>query len=206
MTATLPGRRRGAGFTLLEVMVALAILSMGLMALSDVVGGALRNHVRASQLDVATLLARGKMAELEDRFELKGFSDFDQQEEGTFEKEGHPEIRWAMQVIRPQVELGPEKILAMLTGGEGAGKGMDALLAQLGQKGGAQQPGEPRTVNPGTAAMAAAMQAQLTTLGEQIKKGVRELRLTVSVPQGKRESSFTVVTHLVVLAPKEPGA
>ena len=35
------------GFTLLEVMVALAILAASLVAISEVAGGALRNHVRA---------------------------------------------------------------------------------------------------------------------------------------------------------------
>ncbi len=199
--------RTGRGFTLLEVMVALAILSMGLMALSDVTGGALRNHVRASQLDVATLLARGKMAELEDRFERTGFRDFDESEEGTFEADGHAEVRWALQVLRPRVELGPERILSLLTGGGanggGAGDPLQALLGQLSPQGKA---GEPQTVTPGSAAMAGALQAQLTTLGEQIKKGVREVRLTVDWPEGKRRSSFTVVTHLVVLSPTEPGS
>jgi general secretion pathway protein I len=195
---------RARGFTLLEVMVALAILSMGLMALSDVTGGALRNHVRASQLDVATLLARGKMAALEERFERKGFRDFDETEEGTFETEGHAEVRWGLQVIRPKVELGPERILALLTGGAGgSGQSVEALLGQLAP---APKAGEPQTVTPGSAAIAAALQAQLTTLGEQIKKGVREVRLTVTWPEGKRRSSFTVVTHMVVLAPTEPGA
>lgn len=194
------GARRG--FTLLEVMVALAILAMGLVALSDVTGGALRNHVRAGQLDVATLLARGKMVELEERFERVGFRDFDQEEDGTFEEEGHAEVTWSLRVVRPQVELGPERILGLLAGGAaGAGEGLASLLGQA-----APGSGEPQTVTPGTAAIAAALQVQLTTLGEQIKKGVREVRLTVSWPEGKRRSSFTVVTHMVVLAPAEPGA
>jgi len=45
--------------------------------------------------------------------------------------------------------------------------------------------------------------AQLTQLGETVKKGVREVRLTVSWDEGKTERSFTVVTHMVVLQPKE---
>ena len=53
--------RDGAGFTLLEVMVALAVLAMSLTAVSDVVGGALQNHLRARQLEVATMLARAKL-------------------------------------------------------------------------------------------------------------------------------------------------
>lgn len=203
-------RRPPRGFTLLEVMVALAILAMGLMALSDVTGGALRNHVRASQLDVATLLARGKMVELEERFERKGFRDFDETEEGTFEADGHAEVRWSLQVLRPRVELGPERILSLLTGGaRGDGEGGDPLQALAAQLAPAAKPGEPQTAtagSAGSAATAAALQAQLTTLGEQIKKGVREVRLTVDWPEGLRRSSFTVVTHLVVLSPTEPGA
>ena len=198
-------RRAGRGFTLLEVMVALAILSMGLMALSDVTGGALRNHVRASQLDVATLLARGKMVELEERYERKGFRDFDENEEGTFEADGHAEVRWNLQVLRPRVELGPERILSLLSGGAPGGGSGDTLQQLLGQLA-PQKAGEPRSADPGSAALAGALQAQLTVLGGQIKKGVREVRLTVDWPEGRRRSSFTVVTHLVVLAPTEPGA
>ena len=40
--------------------MALAVLALSLTAVSDVVGGALRNHVRARQLEVATMLARGQ--------------------------------------------------------------------------------------------------------------------------------------------------
>ncbi|ACG71954.1 conserved hypothetical protein [Anaeromyxobacter sp. K] len=207
MTPAAAGRgtcrgRRAAGFTLLEVMVALAILAMGLMALSDVVGGALRNHARAGRLDVATLLARGKMVELEEAFERKGFREFDEEDEGSFEREGHPEVRWKLEVLRPRVELGPERILQLLTGTEGGD--LSALLG--GASGGKDaQGGGPQTVMPGTAAVAGTLNAQLTAMGEQIKKAVREVRLTVAWPEGARQDSFTVVTHLVVLAPTEPG-
>jgi general secretion pathway protein I len=54
-------------------------------------------------------------------------------------------------------------------------------------------------------AAAALLQQQLASLGEEIKKGVRELHLTVSWRDGATEESFTVVSHLVVLAPKLGG-
>ncbi len=92
--------RRG-GFTLLEVMVALAILAGALVATSDIVSGALRNHVRAQHLEVATLLARGKMASLEEHYEWKGFRITDEDDEGTFEGDGHPEVRWQLAVKVP---------------------------------------------------------------------------------------------------------
>jgi len=197
-------RRPGAprppsGFTLLEVMVALAILAMSLLSLSDVVGGALRNHVRAAHLDVATLLARGKLVALQEEFERKGFRDFDQTDEGSFDDQGHPEVRWKVEVKRPDVQLGPDKILALLTGGQG----LDLLSkAQAGASpGAAPQPQDPRV-----AMFAALLQPQLTLIGEELKKSVRELRLTVSWPEGKGEDSFSVVTHLVVLNPTEPGS
>ena len=70
--SVLPRRRRGAalrrrvrGFTLLEVMVALALLAAAFMALADLGGNALRNYGYARDLTAATLLARGKMVELE---------------------------------------------------------------------------------------------------------------------------------------------
>lgn len=178
--------RRTRGFTLLEVMVALGILAGSLLAISDVVGGALRNHARAQRLEVATLLARGKMAALQDELPEKGLRDFDQTEEGSFEDEGHPEIAWKVEVVVPKLGLGPDAILKALTG-----KGLDELMQR--------QAGEGQPL-PAQAAMAAPMLQQLlTAAGEQIKKGVREVRLTVSWPDGKSKESFTVVTHLVSL-------
>jgi general secretion pathway protein I len=190
------------GFTLLEVVVAMAILAMGLMAISDLVGGALRNQVRATHLEVATLLARGKLVALQDEFERKGFRDFDEESEGDFEDEGHREVHWKAQVVKPQVDLGPERIAQML-GGAGGGS-LGALLGQGVQAGQTGAAAGKASGDPTQVAMAAALNQQLTQIGEQIKKGVREVRLTVSWSEGgDRTESFTVVTHMAVLAPKE---
>ena len=77
--------------------------------------------MRARQLEVATLLARGKMVELEAEYERKGFRDFDESEEGTFEDGGPPGGPLeAGGAPRRTVELGPRTCSRALTGGEGA--------------------------------------------------------------------------------------
>jgi general secretion pathway protein I len=178
------------GFTLLEVMVALAILAGSLVAISEVVGGALRNHVRARQLDVATLLARAKMVEVEADLERKGFRDFDETDEGTFEEEGHPEIRWQLDVLRPSLELGPEAVLAALTGG----KTLQDLLPT---------PEQAPQLQQFQGIITAQVQTLLTSIGEDLKKGLREVRLTVSWADGATQESFEVVTHVAVKQPEE---
>lgn len=175
------------GFTLLEVMVALAILAGSLLAVSEVVSGALRNHVRARELEVATLLARGKVAELEDRFEAKGFGADRESEDGTFEEEGHPEIRWQLEVAVPPADLEPEALVRLLTGSEG---GLAALFPP---------PDQAPQLAPFAAQLAASVQTLLPRLAEQVKRGVREVRLTVSWPSAGRDESFTVRTCMVVL-------
>jgi general secretion pathway protein I len=171
-------------------MVALAILAASLVAISEIVGGALRNHVKARQLDVATLLARAKMVEVEAERERKGFRDFDETEEGTFEEEGHPEIRWKLEVRRPTVELGAEGVLAALSGG----KTLQDLLPP---------PDQAPQLAPFQGALGAALQGLLAQIGEQLKGTVREVRLTVSWEDGGVAESFDVVTHLVVTTPEE---
>jgi general secretion pathway protein I len=182
--------RRGEGFTLLEVMVAMAILAASLVAISEVVGGALRNHVKARQLDVATLLARAKMVEVEAEYERKGFRDFDDEQEGTFEEDGHPEVRWRLEVRRPTVDLGPEGVLAALSGG----KTLADLLPPADQGSQAAQL---------QGAITGMIQPILTEIGEELKKSVREVRLTVSWEDGGAVESFDVRTHLVVKTPEE---
>ena len=209
-------RTGGRGFNLLEVMVAMSVLSIGLVVAFEVVGGALHNHVRARDLELATLLARGKLADVQARFDLDGFRDFEETDEGTFEAEGHGEIRWEMKTVKPTVELGAEGVVKALTGadgglegllsmaspsgGAGGSGGQGGLSSLLGGASGAQGGGGSGASGSPLAGPALALiNQQLATLGEEIKRGVREVRLTVSWPDGRSTESFTVVTHMVIL-------
>jgi general secretion pathway protein I len=62
-----------AGFTLIEVMVAVVILAVGLSALFTSEAGAVRIAQRARTTTIATLLARCKMGEVEERVSKEGF-------------------------------------------------------------------------------------------------------------------------------------
>jgi general secretion pathway protein I len=185
-------------------MVAMAILALSLTAAFEVVGGAMQNHLRARRLELATLLARGKLVEVEATFEEDGFRDFDQSEDGTFSDEGHPEIRWEVKTTKPTVELGADGVIKALTGAEGGLMGLLGMAPDAQGSGG----GGPTTDaagslmnSPGAAAAKAAIDQQLTALGEEIKKGVRQVRLTVSWDDGRAAESFTVATTMVVLTP-----
>lgn len=195
-------RRAARGFTLLEVMVAMAILALSLTAAFEVVGGAMQNHLRARKLEVATLLARAKLAEVEAKFEEEGFRDFDQSEDGAFDDEGHPEIRWEVRTTKPTVDLGADGVVKALTGAEG---GLMGLLGLSPDGQGAGGPGTDAAASLAASPMAqaakAAIEQQLVALGEEIKKGVRQVRLTVSWEDGKATESFTVATTMVVLTP-----
>lgn len=89
-------RKSDSGFTLLEVLVAVAILGAGLTVL---LGAVNRNLIMASQsknLSIAGLLAQRKMAEVE----LEGYPDI-RQEQGQFEDA--PEFNWFLNVAPYQI-------------------------------------------------------------------------------------------------------
>ena len=94
--ARIKRRESGKGFTLLEVLVAVAILGAGLTVL---LGAVNRNLIMASQsknLSIAGLLAQRKMAEIE----LEGYPDI-KQEQGQFEDA--PEFNWYLTVLPYQI-------------------------------------------------------------------------------------------------------
>lgn len=69
-----PSRKRAAGgFTLLEVMVAMAILAIALGALFASEAGSVRMAVRARKLGFASMLVRCKMGEIEEQIAKEGF-------------------------------------------------------------------------------------------------------------------------------------
>lgn len=84
MTALERFRRPGfvRGFTLLEVLVAVAILGLGLSVILGAQTGLFSNAKRAQRLSLATGLARCRMSELELELLQNGYPLIDQESEG----------------------------------------------------------------------------------------------------------------------------
>lgn len=217
------------GFTLLEVMVAMAILSMSLVALSEIDAGAIAMHTYAKKLNVATMLAREKMLDLETELDEKGLpaeGDNLDPSEGTFEEEGFPSYTWSVQVVAPKAEnLDPTKLVNLVLGG-GSGDGSDGSAGggspDPGQAGGglaemlgsltglgssspsaSDSSGGPTSAGmSGLAGMAAgAMNGPAQMMITQITQMVREVRLTVRWYDGKVPQEFTVVEQIVSMGP-----
>ncbi len=98
-------RAAAAGFSLLEVMVSLAILSVGLVTLTRTVTGNVRASQHARMVTAATFLARTKISSLEQTIMELGFSEVEGEDEGDFSEEGFPRYKWYAAVER--VKLPP---------------------------------------------------------------------------------------------------
>jgi len=213
------------GFTLLEVVVALAILGMALLAIFDLNAGAVNNHAYAKRLTVATMLARSKMTDLEQELYDKGFDNDDQERSGDFKGEGWDSFTWKVQILAPRTSnVSPDKLIEALFGipagpnggiaglaalfGGGRDGGVSSLTSQLSSVPGLSQAAGSGALPPGASGpsglqalgpMGALAQTQMQQLLDQIQRGVREIHLTVSWKEGKRTESIDLVTDLVSL-------
>lgn len=107
---------RSRGFTLLEVMVALSILALSLVAIAGINANSFQASNYAKHLTVATLLARSKMIDVEEELREDGFGDDEKTFDGDFSDEGYPGMRWRA-VARP-VEVDVANLLGPFLGGE----------------------------------------------------------------------------------------
>lgn len=90
-------RARGAaGFTLLEVMIAMAILSVALTGLTLALARSVRASQHARFMTQATFLARKLLIEQENDFITEGFKDdvAVKEEKGEFEDKAFARFRW----------------------------------------------------------------------------------------------------------------
>jgi general secretion pathway protein I len=187
-------------------MVSLAVLAGAMMALADLTGNALRNFAYARDLSVATVLARGKMAELTEKLDDDGFRDTDQVEEGTFADQGEPGVQWKLEVLKPDVSLTPDQLLATFLGAGPDDTGTQEMITRLlgpGGTGGGGAGGPTAGLPAGIAG--GLLQTQLTAFSEELKKALRRVVLTVSWKDGKQAHEFDVSTVMVVLNPRAPG-
>jgi general secretion pathway protein I len=197
-----------AGFTLLEVVVALAILAMSLMAIFDLNSSAIASHAYAKRLTIATMLARSKMEDVKQKLYDDGFSTDDQELEGDFSDEGWESFKWKAKILAPRTgDLSPDQLMGALFGLPPGMGGLDALFGGGGggtSKAAKEQAEKGGPVPDAAAAMgplAGMAQAQIQQLVSQINQTVREIHLNVTWPDGKRQDSLVLVTHLVANGP-----
>ncbi len=100
-------RRTLHGMTLLEVMVAMAIMAMSLTALLEAQGGSVALSLKATRIDTATMLARSKMEEIETKAEKLGINKIPENDEGEFDKELFPDYKWKYKTSKVFLPLMP---------------------------------------------------------------------------------------------------
>jgi len=210
--------RRTRGFTLLETMVALAILALSLMAIFRLNSGAISMHAYSKKLTVASLLARSKMTDLEQELYDKGFNNDDEEKTGDFSDEGWSSFKWRAKIIAPRTDgVSPDQILGAIFNipmGSGSSQGpLGAISALFGGSGSGTTPAAgttppsggplPPGAQPqgGLGPMAGLIQTQFTQMVDQITKAVREVHLTVTWRDGKQLESIDLVTHVVSFGP-----
>jgi general secretion pathway protein I len=197
------------GFTLMEVMVALALLGLGLVVLIKSTANNINAAEQSHMMGIATDLARGKMYDIEEILLKEGFTDTDQSETEAkpFEEEGWPNIFYSYKV--EQVEMPDfDQLTAMAQGragsgsaaleavGSGSAYGSDALSGfqnsalggMLGMFGGSK--------GGVTGAQGASMiQSQYSMFQDILKVSVRKVTLTVSWKALGNDNSMKVVAY-----------
>ena len=86
-------RRLSKGFTLLEICIALAILTISVAILVDSQGAAVWMAKDTNRIRTATILAEEKMTEAMLRLEEEGWKDSDINEDGDFDDFGEEDFR-----------------------------------------------------------------------------------------------------------------
>ena len=198
--------RRQSGFTLLEVMIALAILATALVVIGQAHIDATRDISRAKMLTVAAMLARAKMAEIEFEMKREGFPEFEEEECGDFSDEdygGLTKFGWCYTIEKIELpeDIDFQRLLLGQQGGEGEGEGEEdteqqpktGLASLLETLGVSDQSPIMDLLNGPAAAMVA---SQFSMIRNVIEQSIRRIILTVSWREGTREKSLTLVLYV----------
>ncbi len=168
------------GFTLLEVLIAIAILAVSLVYLNDVKGQTVIMVEESKNLTVAVQLARGKLLDCENDYLEKGFREDEYEREGKFDEEGHEDFFWECHVYKPEFPQPSDGDIA---------EGMESANEMRDPQGLNQN-------NPmadiGMGMLVPAMQI----ISDIVADSIREVVVIVRWKNGEVPDSLRVVTHL----------
>lgn len=165
---------RFPGFSLLEVMIAMAIMGLSLLYLFEAQTRSMRLAAKGRALNIATQLARKKLIDCKYDLLKKGFAIGDYGSDGNFEEEGQKDYRWECHGLRFNMPPpSPEAI-------------QKAMKAQ-------SQGPEKMGMDFGANMLSPFFGLVSTTLGDSI----RELVLIVRWREGEIDEDLKVVTHVI---------
>ncbi len=137
-----PARDRQRGFTLLEVMIAMALLVVALAALIGHEAVAVQMSHYSNRASQAALLAQGKLLDVEHTLKVDNMEAFDDCEEGDFISEGYREFKWKACAYKVEFPDGAAEALTEDLMGMVGGLGIPGLDPKaLAGPGGAQAAG-----------------------------------------------------------------
>lgn len=176
------------GFTLLEVMVAVALLSLGIVVLLQVQARSIQLAQQARNLSVATGLARAKLYDCEQDLRKKGFSIGDYDEEGRFEEAGFENFFWECHGYKPELPVPDATDIASGLGAGGSAGAGDSSSGAMSAMAGA---GDAAGIGAGMIAPVFSQMAQV------VGEAIRELVVIVRWKEGDSWEQLQVTTHLV---------
>jgi prepilin-type N-terminal cleavage/methylation domain-containing protein len=159
-----------AGFTLLETMIAMAIMMVAFASILMVESSSINTSVKAKQMNVVTMLAKNLMVETEYSFEGKTFDEYKKEESGTF-PEPYQDYSWKREVKEvkfPDLGSGSAKASASDKSGDAAAQ--DEASRQLTK-----------------------------LLTQFLSKATREVTVTIKFKRGSGEQSYSIATYWVNL-------
>ena len=185
------------GFTLLEVMIAVAILGLSLTAIFSSEVGAANVAARARRQNVAATLARCKMGEIEEIVAIEGLPALEKKDTDACCEhapiEGY-ECEWIVErIILP--ELGAQEGDEDESEQDRSQRRLTETYDEINAEGG----GTPQEVIAGQAGNLTSMALELgyPILKPFLEEQVRRATVTVRWKEGPREIGFDVVQYLV---------
>ncbi len=199
-TSVMRAHNERRGFSLLEVMIAMAILAG---ALTWIVVGVSRNikaENHAKLMTTANFLAREKMVDIEDDLYDKGFGEFEKEQSGQFDDKGFSRFTW--KAIVDKVELpSAEQLQTVLSNaqqarqtlqGGGTATGDSAALQQqagIGTSGSSSS-------NPLTAG-ASALSSQFGVIKDVLEQAIRRVTIQIGWYEGRSPIQVELVAYYV---------
>jgi prepilin-type N-terminal cleavage/methylation domain-containing protein len=185
-------------FSLLEVMVAMAILVVALAALIGHQGMAIQMADFSNRVSQATLLAQGKMLDVEYILLKDGMEEFDDCEDGDFRDEGFRKFEWKACAYKLEMNEGAGDALAQQVMGLLAGFQLPAA--------GANAPTEdPMGAVGGLGASVQMAMSALPSFLQLLEDKIRKVRVEVTWADAVGDRSLVLERFVTTLGDDRTG-